>query len=109
MDVETFCWHTSRAENYQDAYWQWLKASHYGLEMALSTTPDMYSIFKFVYTCGWQYEMKIISAPEFKAALHTAAQQLGDQSAETHRRGYYQPTREPFSRTLRERSGVSVP
>lgn len=75
--LEAFTWHTMRAAQYQDAYWQWVKMAHPGLEVSLSEHPAIYRVFKEVYTYGWQYEMGIISPMEFRTYLRGVAERLG--------------------------------
>lgn len=75
--LSEFRWHTLRGAHYPDAYWQWLKAAHTHLDTALADDPQLFSLFRTLYTCGWQYEMDIIPYTTFKDALHTAAAALG--------------------------------
>lgn len=74
--AEHFIWHTKRAPAYYDAYWQWVKVSHPTLDSELP--PKIHDVFKYVYTFGWQYDMQIISAEEFREALRKIAQEVKD-------------------------------
>lgn len=75
--LESFLFHTLRAAQYPDAYWQWIKVSQCWLEDILPEHKQLYRAFKEVYTYGWQYDMYIISLEEFREYLDRIAQQLG--------------------------------
>ena len=88
--LEFFYWHTVRSWRYPDAYWQWLKVSHFNLEEILTEDENLYKTFNEIYTYGWQYDMGIISLVEFRSLLQTTAQNIGSSNLESQFRNKLQ-------------------